>query len=59
MSVSKVSTSREFVADFELVAEHYKLRELGEYDLAKDAARRDMENAINTFSELAKEIRSQ
>ena len=48
---------REFVDNFEIVATHYKLRELGEYEAAKLAARGDMENAITTFASLAKEIR--
>ena len=46
---------RDFVNDFEVVAENYQLRQLGEYALAKEAARNDLENAISTFSALAKE----
>ena len=46
---------RQFVTDFELVATRYNLRELGEYEQAKEAARRDIENAEICFSAMAKE----
>lgn len=49
------SVPRQFVDDFELVATRYNLRELGEYEEAKAAARQDLDNAIITFSKLAKE----
>lgn len=45
--------SRQFVADFEAVATRYNLRECGEYDEAKAAARRDMENAEVCFAKMA------
>ena len=50
-----VMASRQFVADFEAVALRYNLRELGEYETAKQAARRDLENAETCFAALAKE----
>ena len=56
MSNSKY-VSRQFVQDFELVAAHYNLKELGEYETAKDLARNDLENAVICYSELAKDIR--
>lgn len=49
------SVPRQFVDDFELVATRYNLRELGEYEQAKEAARRDIENAEICFSAMAKE----
>lgn len=49
--------SRQFVEDFELVAEHYGLHESGEYMVAKEAARADLEAATVTFATLADEIR--
>lgn len=48
----------QFVDDFELVAKHYKLKEMGEYDLAKDVARQDIEQAIIAFASVAAQIRS-
>lgn len=56
MSASK-AVPRQFIADFELVAAHYNLRQLGEYETAKAAARTDLDNAIPTFAALASEIR--
>lgn len=50
-----VMASKQFVADFEAVALRYNLRELGEYETAKQAARRDLENAETCFAALAKE----
>ena len=49
------SVPKKFVDDFELVATRYNQRELGEYEEAKEAARRDIENAISTYAQLAKE----
>ena len=49
-----VMANRTFVADFEAVAARYNLRELGEYDQAKAAARRDMENAEVCFAAMAR-----
>lgn len=48
---------REFVEDFELVAEHYGLKHISEYFPAKDAARSDLQNAITCYASLADEIR--
>ena len=48
-----VNASKQFVADFEAVATRYNLRELGEYELAKAAARRDLENAEVCFAAIA------
>ena len=47
--------SKQFVADFETVAARYKLRELGQYDEAKAAARRDLESAEVCFAAMAGE----
>lgn len=51
----QVSASKQFADDFEAVAEHYKLRELGQYEEAKQAARRDIEAAEVCFAAMAKE----
>ncbi len=56
MAGSKI-VPKQFIDDFELVADHYNLKELGEYDQAKDAARSNLESAITTFAAIAKEIR--
>ena len=45
--------SKSFVADFETVATRYRLRELGEYEAEKAAARRDLENAEVCFAAMA------
>lgn len=47
--------SKQFVADFEAVATRYKLRELGEHESAKAAARRDMDAAEVCFAAIAGE----
>lgn len=52
--MTTVKASRQFVADFEAVATRYKLRELGEYEAAKESARRDMENAEVCFAAMAR-----
>ena len=52
-----VNVSKYFVADFELVAKNYGLKHIGEYLIAKDAARSDLENAQATYAALAEEIR--
>lgn len=54
---NRVTVSKQFVADFEAVAERYNLRELGEYETAKTAARQDLEAAQETFAAIAAEIR--
>lgn len=48
-----------FVTDFDLVADYYNLKSLGQYDEAKQAARNDLENAITTYAALATEIRQE
>lgn len=48
-----VKVNKQFVDDFEAVATRYNLRELGEYELAKAAARRDLENAEVCFAAIA------
>ena len=45
-----------FVNDFEAVAAHYNLKALGQYDEAKSAARADLDNAIECYAAIAKEI---
>lgn len=57
LTSSQVVVSKQFVDDFELVADFYKLRECGEYDMAKKNAREDLENAIPCFAEQAENIR--
>lgn len=52
---NRKTVSQKFVDDFETVATRYNLRELGEYEQAKEAARRDIENAEICFSAMAKE----
>ena len=47
----------EFIKDFELVAKYYQLKQNGEYEEAKDTARKDLPNAIICYKELAKFIR--
>jgi hypothetical protein len=54
---SPVQATRAFKADFDLVARHYHLSELGELETAKQCARADMSNAIISYSAMAKEIR--
>ena len=55
MQTSKsVTVTEQFVADFEAVATRYKLRELGEYEAAKAAARRDLESAEVCFAAMAR-----
>ncbi|HEY6020594.1 MAG TPA: hypothetical protein VIY48_12100 [Candidatus Paceibacterota bacterium] len=56
MSTSKKTVSKQFSNDFESVAKHYKLRELGQYEEAKAAARRDLESAAVCFAAMAKDI---
>ncbi len=43
--MTTVKASRQFVADFEAVAVRYKLRELGEYEAARNIARNDLDSA--------------
>ena len=53
----EIKAPRQFHDDFELVAKNYGLKHLGEYLIAKDAARSDLENAQATYAALAEEIR--
>jgi hypothetical protein len=55
-SGEQVMVSKQFAADFEAVARHYRLRELGEYDEAKEAARRGIEAAKVCFAAIAHDI---
>lgn len=52
------TVTRKFVEDFELVSRHYLLAEHGELELAKKAARADIEAATITYAHLADEIRT-
>lgn len=54
---NSVSVPRVFVADFECVAKHYKLEELGELADAKAAVKRDTAAAIVTYARLADVVR--
>lgn len=53
MQTFKRVVSKQFVDNFEAVAERYNLRGLGQYDEAKVAARRDLENAEVCFAAMA------
>lgn len=55
MTSKPVTVTEQFAADFEAIATRYNLRELGEYDEAKAAARRDLENAEVCFAAMARE----
>lgn len=57
MQTGIVKVPRQFMADFECVAGFYKLAELGEYDTAKAAVKRDTQAAIVTFARLAEAVR--
>lgn len=57
MSSSSAKVPIQFVADFELVAEHYQLREHGEYEQAKQAARDNLDNAITCYGAIAASLR--
>jgi hypothetical protein len=60
MPVSRrVTVTQQFSDDFELVATRYNLRELGEYELARNAARNDLDSAIACFAALADEVRNE
>lgn len=52
-----VKVPKQFMDDFETVADFYRLKELGEYDTAKAAVKRDTANAIVTFARLADAVR--
>lgn len=57
MSNGNLRVPQQFVTDFELVAEHYQLREHGEYEQAKQAARDNLENAITCYAAIAASLR--
>lgn len=52
-----VMASKQFVADFAVVATHYSLAELGQIEEAKAAARRDMPGATVYFARMAGVVR--
>lgn len=51
--------SREFKANFDTVARHFKLAELEELEAAKEAVRRDPEGAQSCFAAMAVWVRLQ
>lgn len=55
----RVTVSKQFVSDFEAVATRYKLRELGEYEAARNIARNDLDSAIECFTSMANAIRKE
>lgn len=57
MRVSEKIVPKQFVEDFEKVVSHYRLKELGEYEDAKKAARKDIENAIVCYAEMARGLK--
>jgi hypothetical protein len=54
---NRVTVTKKFSEDFELVSDHYGLKHISEYFPAKEAARSDLENAITCYHHLAEEIR--
>lgn len=52
----EIFVPRQFIDDFAIVAEHFDLKELGQYEEAKKAAKSDMQNAITSFRLLAEEL---
>lgn len=54
MQTSKRVVSQQFIDDFEAVATRYNLRELGQYEEAKAAARRDLKSAEVCFAAMAR-----
>jgi hypothetical protein len=54
-----VRVSREFKANFDLVARFFRLEELGELDQAKEAVRRNPDDAAISFAEMARWVRLQ
>ena len=57
MQSETVKVPKQFMDDFETVANFYKLKELGEYDTAKAAVKRDTQSAIVTYARLADAVR--
>ena len=55
----RVIVTEQFVDDFDTVAKHYRLADLGELESAKACARADLANAIPTYAAMAAEIRGQ
>lgn len=53
----KIKVKRQFAADFETVAAYYKLHEFGEYEEAKEKARRDLDDAVICYTSIAKLLR--
>lgn len=53
----KTAAVNSFQADFELVAAHYKLRELGEYEQALECAKNDVANAKICYAAIAASLR--
>lgn len=54
----KVVATKQFAEGFELVAAHYQLKELGEYEEVKRVARSDMAAAQICFAALADELKT-
>lgn len=57
MSNETVKVPKQFADDFDCVAKHYRLDELGERADARAAALRDLENAIVAFERMAGAVR--
>jgi len=56
VAASKI-VPKQFIDDFELVSDYYGFKEAGEYEIAKEAARNDLESAIVCFAAMAKHVR--
>jgi hypothetical protein len=54
-----VRVSREFKQSFDLVARYFRLEELGELEQAKEAVRRNPDDATISFAEMARWVRLQ
>lgn len=54
-----VRVSREFKANFDLVARHFNLVDMGELEAAKEAVRRDYESAATCFEAMGAWVRAQ
>lgn len=53
-----VTIPRKLAEDFETVAAHYRLKEFGEYEEAKQCVRNDPKGAALSYAAMANEIRS-
>lgn len=51
------ATQSKFQADFELVAEHFRLREHGEYEQALETAKLDRAGAVRCYASIAASLR--